>query len=966
MSPILTESRAWLESRYRVAELPLPAFRWVQRGDALGQAEGSSDALVLEDPELRLFLLLLDLDGISAQTMVAQVQADLQTAWALRSACLPGPGPGLPGGASAWRVAVHWLGSAPQTSAWRAAILRARQEGRLLEEIQVDATFSEPGEALDRCLEPGGFPSLLLATRQAFRMDAQAMDLWSSADRRVREAVADLEEAFPHSRERGIARELLALAQTQALDGSGPAPGPARRMSSLTVQNVRGVRNLTLEPWPGRRAVQAWVLQGPNGSGKSSLAEAVSLKAFGSSRGLCAYLKDSDVARARNGANYLAQYVTPLGGGEARCGLEGDPAALELAPDLERALEALTESEGALAAQSSAAGFLGTPGDELGARMAKSFSALAIRLEAHVEAGRKAAGELRTALARKHGINTTTRLLATFQEKIARSLLTPALAPLPPLSGAFLACRAALPGAAGQRAGALSAAWGTQLSVDRAVEGLLRVKSLGAAEVDGALLPFFVAQEALLEELQDCLTAFRSSVAGLPFPAQGLADQASRWADWLLRDPAPAVAAPLAQPTSGELPGLLGERAALAEEGRRTRPSHDHLEQALAFIRQHWQDRHPQDCPTCGSHLPASIEATVAALLAAAENQLAAQREAYALLTRRIKELENRPADPSPQACPVPPEAQRQIQSAVASLLGPAASAEALLRASATRSALERLLTYAEAPPALDLPRVEAEPAAAACSASILAAWREAECALAEPEAWEAVAKELTRRLAQVVSAHLPATLEGLWREIAACLSPAPWLLPAPPRFQARTLRGANRVEVVMETPGGERLARHLLNDAQRDTLGLAWTFCQHLARARFRHAWMLLDDPAQTMDQPAFRALCRFLATLLGLYEAAGSPFTLLLLLNKEERAMEAARETGQGLILLGWTAGGCRDQAHQSVRRPRPEPAARGPVRTDRDLSQLIWYSQKAKSRRHRWHRSDPRHHAHPFCTG
>jgi hypothetical protein len=65
----------------------------------------------------------------------------------------------------------------------------------------------------------------------------------------------------------------------------------------------------------------------------------------------------------------------------------------------------------------------------------------------------------------------------------------------------------------------------------------------------------------------------------------------------------------------------------------------------------------------------------------------------------------------------------------------------------------------------------------------------------------------------------------------------------------------------------------------------------------------MLLDDPAQDMDQPSFRALCRFLATLLSLYDNAGLDFTLLLLLNQEDRAMDAARETGQGLILLGWT---------------------------------------------------------------
>jgi hypothetical protein len=206
-----------------------------------------------------------------------------------------------------------------------------------------------------------------------------------------------------------------------------------------------------------------------------------------------------------------------------------------------------------------------------------------------------------------------------------------------------------------------------------------------------------------------------------------------------------------------------------------------------------------------------------------------------------------------------------------------------------------------ETPPAL--PEVPAA-RTAAVAGELLAECGEAEAILAEPEAWELVGKEVTLRLSAVVAQHLPSTLEALWRELAAHLSPAPWLLPSAPRFRPRTLRGANRVDILVGPPEGEpRLARHLLNDAQRDTLGLAWTFCQHLIRGRFRHAWMLLDDPAQDMDQPAFRALCRFLATLLNLHEAAGLPFTLILLLNQEDRALEAARETGQGLVVLGWT---------------------------------------------------------------
>ena len=472
--------------------------------------------------------------------------------------------------------------------------------------------------------------------------------------------------------------------------------------------------------------------------------------------------------------------------------------------------------------------------------------------------------------------------------------------PLPPVPAELLACRAALPG--GAAAATLKEAWTLGRKLDSTLHLLLEQSSAGRMDLEGVLQFLFQEQEGRGHSLLAYLASFRAQVSRLPTPPLGLSSQAAQWGAWLARNPRP-VTTPAPEPPSPELDRLLQERAALAEEGKRTRPLHDHLEAALAFLRSAWQGQ-PMDCPTCGSHLAQPAEATVAALLATEQARLAAQRETYLALTARIRDLEHRPVEAPGQACPVSTEGRRYLQTVVAALLGPEASAEALLRDPDTQAALVKFLTYAETPPGTDFPVPAAGPAAAACASAIRESWREAAAALAEPDAWDQVAKELTQRLANVTGQHLPATLEALWREIAACLSPAPWLLPAAPRFQPRTLRGTNRVDVVVPALEGEpRLARHLLNDAQRNTLGLAWTFCQHLARARFQHAWMLLDDPAQDMDQSAFRALCRFLATLLGLYDAAGRPFTLILLLNQEDRAMDAARETGHGLILLGWT---------------------------------------------------------------
>jgi len=511
-----------------------------------------------------------------------------------------------------------------------------------------------------------------------------------------------------------------------------------------------------------------------------------------------------------------------------------------------------------------------------------------------VESGRQQAGEARATLARRYGIPVNTRLTATFLEKIIRFHLLGALPPAPAAAEAFLAFLAELPGSH-------CASPAPESHADEAIPWILKALSSGPEAVLAAVRPVFQAHEERLASKRAPLEAFRSKVEALPIAPVGLKEDLPRWARWLAT-PSPTPP-PRAEPADTDLERLLAERSALAEEGRRAKPHQAHLEGALQFIREHWRGPHPQDCPTCGSHLEAAAEAVVAALLAATERDLAARREAYAALTARIRERETLRPAPAAGDCPVPLERRRQLETLVSTLLGPGpALAELLLDADSLRR-METLLGYAETPPSMPVP-TPAGPAAEACAQAILSSCREAENLLAEPEAWDQVAKELTRRLSAVVAGHLPATLEALWRELAANLSSAPWLLSAPPSFRPRTHRGANRVDIVLTGPDGEdRLARHLLNDAQREVLGLAWTFCQYLVRTRFQHAWQLLDDPAQDLDQPTFRALCRFLATLMNLHERAGLPYTLILLLNQQDRAMDAARDLGQDLLLLGWT---------------------------------------------------------------
>ena len=167
------------------------------------------------------------------------------------------------------------------------------------------------------------------------------------------------------------------------------------------------------------------------------------------------------------------------------------------------------------------------------------------------------------------------------------------------------------------------------------------------------------------------------------------------------------------------------------------------------------------------------------------------------------------------------------------------------------------------------------------------------------PNNWKPVKERLTQTLATIVRDHLPKTLAGLWCELAMALTAAPWLLPAKPCIGVTTKRGERKSTVQVQ----DRLARYIFNQAEVQTLGLAWFFTRYLTDGRFSHACIVLDDPAQELDQTSFRDLCRLWETWVRLHRVYARPLRFLIMLNQESRALDAARATGGLLAVLGWS---------------------------------------------------------------
>ena len=173
------------------------------------------------------------------------------------------------------------------------------------------------------------------------------------------------------------------------------------------------------------------------------------------------------------------------------------------------------------------------------------------------------------------------------------------------------------------------------------------------------------------------------------------------------------------------------------------------------------------------------------------------------------------------------------------------------------------------------------------------------------PEAWSAVKKLLLDAFVSAFLEHLPRTVQALWLELSRNMMPAPWQYPGEARFNVEHRRGQSEVRIVVRGEESSPLARHILNGAEVLNLALSWFLVRYLTSGRFRYEFLVLDDPAQQMDQPTFRDFCRLLERLLRLHRIYSIPLTLVVLLHQDERALDAARVTNGTLHLLRWNRG-------------------------------------------------------------
>jgi energy-coupling factor transporter ATP-binding protein EcfA2 len=816
----------------------------------------------------------------------------------------------------AWRVVLHWLVDASARMKWTKQIMEVRRETAFSEEISMDAIFIADGD-IKKQIVNYGFPRLLLTTREVFKKQ-QLSDVkqWQSANILVKQALSGFASNFNKPEQSKLADEVVramdAFKESSNLEGDGrQVPERPRTFKSIRICNFRNLRDVRFDF--GQAAVSASIVHGPNGTGKSSLCEAISLALYRSSfryKWFSDRLREKDVTATDRANEYIAKYLTPIEGaqGDPKIAMDEHEYAI---PQLVNAGEtegADLAMDGTILTQDSSLEFARMASHELGARVLRGYSELAEHIDQFTESRVAQANTLRQDFLRGLGLSAAITKADTAYERIAKREIDLSLPPLPHSLVTWLDLVENLPGRSATGIGQQWRAWGDLGRNELAKE--FSVSNNNEAKLISETRRWLNRFNELTTGSTEVVRSIEARVDPIRTELDSTAARVAAWGEWLERraNVTDTTTSPEAELLAKKLQELQTLQKQIVERGSGIGGHFEHLTRVEMFVRETWSKEHADSCPTCGTDQSerGGILKVIEALRAQTSVERDRLRKEFTDLKMQIDQTQKKLAELGQVQCPLNPEEQSKLAESLQWLVPTSANLSDWIGVRSQRDALlTSIAALRQIPPAPSV--IDADGNAERLVKKVLSQFREADETFDGPTNWKPVKEKLTKTLASIVNEHLPHTLEKLWRELALNLTAAPWLLPDSFRIDVVTRRGEQASTIRVK----DRLARYILNQAEIHTLGLAWFFTRHLTRGRFFQACIVMDDPAHELDQTSFRDLCRLWETLMRLHRVYNRPLKLIVMLNQESRAVEAARATGAILSVLGWE----REQ-DQSVR--------------------------------------------------
>ena len=806
-----------------------------------------------------------------------------------------------------WQVGICWLVDYGLCESWRKAIAGIRRESGFSEEIGLDAVLAEDGENISTACERQGLPQLLLHTRRTFRITWSAMPNWLSANSKVAEMLKVFSNQFSSDIEAyKLAQELVAdVLPDEVPDAAQPDTEPDKEpLKEIEIKNFRNIKQCKLPFWNPEKPAQAHVIFGPNGTGKTSIFEALYLAAGGTSNTLFDYLDDQDIeARKRD---YATTVLTPLSSNvpcKPEIILNGSEKHGYQAATKEDAKTGTFNMEGTFQAQEDTRNFLGEKGLSLAQRILKNYSTLADEVLKHAEARAYAAKSEKTEWLKAHGLNAAisvreTRAKRLIEGEIHKEPWQPSQSLMNWLGKTSQFFPDIL-----NDAERISLRWKNwRENEDDCISRMAQGISIGEISVARQPLATWLStRNKLLEDTRILVNRATSFIEPLRNKLQGVESELDAWGEWLARQ-----ATQLSDSTDTEQQQIIQQieqtrqrltelRALFSIERKHSQ----HLEKLEKEFLPDWAKSKPDICPTCGDdhHDRGGIAKVVETLKAGIDERLAQLEADGKNLGATLAEMEAKLA--SIGVCPVSEKRQTELRD----LLAPFSrdtSLQSMLTDRLARASLKSDIQAAQRLPEVQEPNPEPDDTAMQLAERCMALDKEAERLWELPERWAKIVKALDGECRRIVEKHLPETLQKLWWEIALALTPARWNLAATAAFQMKG-RTAPKLIIGIEERS-DTPARYFFNQAERHIMGLAWFFARYLTHGRFHREFMVLDDPAQEMDQTTFRSFARFAQALLRLHSKQNVPAQLVFFLHQEERALDMARATLGRFIMLAW----------------------------------------------------------------
>lgn len=880
-----------------------PAWLWID--EHLKTTRAQQDGGLVIDPEIGVCLFILPYNAQKLNTQIAK-------ALNYRSKLLFEYSPEFADVNGMWNIILHWYVEEKDLGDWVKQVADVRRDSSQIEEVPIDAIIYKQSE-IQNALENHRFPRLLLQTRAILSKEKfDDIEKWSSANSKIKQVIQQSKENLLDKIDKQLHQQIFNEIDTfiekeeQKEEILEKPIEKAKSYKDISITNFRNINTFEI-PLGDEDSITASIIHGPNGTGKSSVFEAFSFGLGNTSKRYRSYLDDNNHNR-RNA--YKDEYLFSINKRNTPViSINAMNRPIDCEHDMYESSKRLNMISGTLLSQEQTGEFTKMPRSELGNIIVGQSSTLAMALQNFITSRYNQVRETQKEYLRRYEINAQVKKIDTASQKVIESYLNQVFTvPLSFLN--WLSNHQLLKHPFFITAQVFKNEW-DEFSAQKEI--YTKTLLSGSEDEKKHMLVKLLSNKGKLLSKNHEFYNSVNKYASL-FDHDLVAD-IEKWSQWLcaqtsLADKDSCNITEI-KTQSNELSKL---REKVIKNGQRLKARVEHIQTVQIFMDTHaWNEESPNECPSCGSDLTNRQGAHQAILLLLQQSQSEQNtlRDEYKSLSDEIKQLDETLLNLGEMPNPLSSERQIELQEKLLWLIPNDISFSEYLSSESNTILLKEIIQIIQLRQPIN-EKIYNEDEVNAMSIDIAKKIAHEIISIKEnfeqERAWAQVEKVINEEIMYIIDKHLPSTYQLLWMEIAQSLTPAPWQYQGNVQLDAdlKNKQSTVTVDIVGSDDDIQRLAHYILNGAEIHVLGLAWFFTRYLTFGRFQHAAIILDDPAQEMDQHTFKDLCRFFEILVRLHRVKKIPLSFVVMLHQDERAVELVRTLNGWLHQLRWNNDG------------------------------------------------------------